>query len=134
MRGLKTVLWITAIGCLAVVPLIFFPWTSIANIISWFGAASLPDASIAVYYFKVTFGVFGVIGVFFIILARDPLAYGPMLNLGAFGLILYGILAFTLGISIRLPPMVYLGDGLSGLALGIGILFLASRANRVAET
>ncbi len=134
MRSLKTILWISAIGCLTVVPFIFFPWSSITNIISWFGIAPLPDTPIAIYYFKVTFGVFGLGGVFFIILARDPFAYGPMLNLGAFGLILYGVLALTLGISIGLPSIVYLGDGLSGLILGVGILFFASRATRVAET
>ncbi len=127
MNRLKIALWVTAIGCLTAVPLIFLPWTAVESISLWFGIESLPDAPIAVYFFKVVFGVFGLIGGFFIILARNPLKYGPMLNLGTFGLILFGLLTLIIGFSLGLPPIVYLGDGLSGLVLGISILFFSSK-------
>ena len=128
MKSLKIVLWVVAIGCLTAVPFIFLPWAAIECIGSWFGVESLPNTPIAVYFFKVVFGVFGLIGVFFIILARNPLKYGPMLNLGAVGLILFGLLALTIGLYIGLPPIVYLGDGLSGLVLGICILIFSSKS------
>jgi len=72
MKTLKFVLWVPAIGCLSAVPFIFLPWSVIESIGSWFGIESLPSMPIAVYFFKVTFGVFGLIGVFFVILARNP--------------------------------------------------------------
>lgn len=134
MKSLVFVLWVTAIGCLSAVPFIFLPWSVIESIGSWFGIESLPSMPIAIYFFKVTFGVFGLIGVFFVILAMNPLAYRPMLNLGAFGLILFGLLALVVGLSLGLPPIVFLVDGLSGLVLGITILFFSSKFKRLSKT
>jgi len=131
MKSLKIVLWITAIGCLTAVPFILLPWEVIQNIGSEFGVESLPESPIAIYFFRVVFGVFALIGVFFIILARNPLKYGPMLNLGAFGLILFGLLALIVGLLFGIPPFVYLGDGLSGLILGSAILFLSSKSKPI---
>ncbi|MBN1292608.1 MAG: hypothetical protein JXB48_12280 [Candidatus Latescibacteria bacterium] len=130
MKGLKIALWVTAIGCLTAVPFIFLPWAAVESIGSWFGVEQLPDTLIAIYFFKVVFGVFGLIGVFFIILARNPLKYGPMLHLGAVGLILFGLLALILGLSIGLPLIVYLGDGLSGLVLGGAVFIFSSKPNK----
>ncbi len=134
MKTLKFVLWVPAIGCLSAVPFIFLPWSVIESIGSWFGIESLPSMPIAVYFFKVTFGVFGLIGVFFVILARNPLESRPMLSLGAFGLILFGLLALVAGLYLGLPPIVFLGDGLSGLVLGIAILFLSSKLKQLSKS
>lgn len=134
MKTLKFILWVPAIGCLSAVPFIFLPWSVIESIGSWFGIESLPSMPIAVYFFKVTFGVFGLIGVFFVILARNPLESRPMLSLGAFGLILFGLLTLVAGLYLGLPPIVFLGDGLSGLVLGIAILFLSSKLKQLSKS
>lgn len=131
MKSLKVALWVTAIGCLTAVPFIFLPWSVVESIGSWFGIESLPNSPIAVYFFRVVFGVFGCIGVFFMLLARNPLQYGRMLDLGAFGLILFGLLALIMGIAIGLPFIVYVGDGLSGLVLGIVIVISSSKSKRL---
>jgi len=127
MKGLKTVLWVTAIGCLTAVPFIFLPWTAVESIMSLFGVESLPNVPIVIYSFKVTFSVYGLIGIYFIILAREPLKYGPMLNLSAFGLIVFGLSALVLGLSNGLSPIIYLGDGLSGVILGSAIFVFSSK-------
>lgn len=126
-------LWLTAIGCLAAVPFLFLPWTTVESIGSNFGLEAFPNSPIAIYYFKIAFGVFGLIGIFFIILARNPFGYGPMLHLGAYGLILFGLSALILGNTLEIPSIVYLGDGLSGLILGTAILFFASKAKQTQE-
>jgi FtsH-binding integral membrane protein len=133
MKCLKILLWLTAIGCLAAVPFLFLPWATVENIGAGFGLEAFPNSPIAIYYFKIAFGVFGLIGVFFIILARNPFAYEPMLQLGAYGLILFGLLALFLGNTLGIPSIVYLGDGLSGLILGTAILFFASKAKKALE-
>lgn len=130
MKTLKVVLWIAAIGCFTAVPFVFLPWTVAESIAARFGIESLPSTPISVYFFKVVLGVVGLIGVFFVILARNPLKYGPMLSLAAFGLVLFGVLALILGLSLKLPPIVYIGDALSGLVLGIAVLILSSRAKQ----
>ena len=134
MKSLKFVLWVTAFGCLTAVPFIFLPWSVVESIASWFGIESLPSSAIAVYFFKVVFCVFGLIGVFFVILARNPLEYGPMLNLGAFGLISFGLLALVIGLFTGLPPIVYLGDGLPGLVLGGAILIFSSKPKQALKS
>ena len=134
MKSLKVILWIVAVGCLAAIPFIFTPWSVVENICSKFGFEGLPNTPMTIYFFKVYSGIFGLIGVFFIMLARDPLKYGSMLKLGAFGLVLFGLLALSIGISKSLPPIVYLGDGLSGLILGIATVILSSKTNKSMKT
>lgn len=127
MKSLKIALWIPAIGCLMAVPFIFLPWSVVESISAWFAAEPLPTTPIAVYYFKVVFGIFGLIGVFFVMLARDPLKHGEMLNLAAFGLMTYGLLALIVGFFNGISAAVYIADGLSGTLLGVVILFLSTR-------
>lgn len=83
------------------------------------------------YLFRIVCGIVGLIGIYFIILARNPLGYGPMLKLGAYGLIIFGSLSLILGVSLVMPPKVYIGDALSGLVLGIVIIILSFRVQRV---
>jgi asparagine N-glycosylation enzyme membrane subunit Stt3 len=127
MKSLKISLWVTGLGCLAAVPFIFIPWSYIGIITSWFNIEPLPNAPIVIYFYKTVFAVFGLIGIFFIILALDPFGYGIMLDLGAYGLMLFGVLTLILGLTLTIPIIVYLGDSLSGLFLGIIIKILSSK-------
>jgi len=130
MKGLKIALWVAAVGCLAAVPFVVFPWTVLEAFTRWFGIEPLPDTPVVMYLFRVVCGIFGLIGIFFILLARNPLMYGPMLDLGAYGLIVFGLLALIVGASLGMPCTVFAGDALSGLILGIIIVILASRAKK----
>jgi len=127
MKSLKLALWIAAIGCLVAVPFIVLPWSIVENIIRWFGIEPLPYVPAVMYLFRIVCGLVGLIGIYFIILARNPLGYGPMLKLGAYGLIIFGLLSLILGVTLEMPPKVYIGDALSGLILGIVIIILSFR-------
>lgn len=118
MKTLNILLWVTAVCFLGAFPFIFVPWSVIEGIGSWFGVASIPSSPFILYFFKIGCGAYGLIGVFYAILALNPFKYGAMLNLGAYGLMLFGVLALVAGISVGLHPVIYLGDGLSGLVLG----------------
>lgn len=133
MRSLKIALWICALGCLTAVPFIVLPWGAIKGIMVWYGLEPVPDIPVVMYFIRITCGVFGLIGIYFIILARNPLDYGPMLNLGAYGLIVFGLLCLILGLSMKISLTVFLGDALFGITLGIVIVFLASRAQRISK-
>ena len=130
MKSLKVTLWITAIGCLTVVPFIFLPWSVLEAIVSFFGHDPIPDVPVVIYFVKVLFIVLGFIGIYFIILARNPLGYAPMLYLGAYGLIIFGLLALILGFTIDVSPIVYIGDALFSLVLGIIIVTLSSKCKK----
>jgi len=130
MKGLKTALWVAAIGCLTAVPFIVVPWTVVESFIRWFGLEPIPDAPMVMYLFRVVCGIAGLIGVYFILLARSPLTYGPMLDLGAYGLIVFGLLSLIVGSVLGLPLKMYIGDALFGLILGIIIAILSSKAKQ----
>ncbi|MBL7177639.1 MAG: hypothetical protein ISS66_17595 [Desulfobacteraceae bacterium] len=129
-HSLKVVLWITGIGCLTAVPFIFLPWSVIKAMASFFGHDPIPDVPVLIYFTKVLCGAGGFIGIFFIILARNPLGYGPMLYLGAYGLIVLGLLELVLGIIIDVSPIVYIGDVSFALILGIIILAFSLKLTR----
>ncbi len=130
MKTLKIALWVTAVGCLTAVPFIVLPWTVVGNIMLWFGIEPIPNTPIVMYIFRIACGIIGLIGVYFIILARDPLNYGPMLNLGAYGLVIFGLLSLIVGFNMEISPLVYVGDALSGLILGIIIVIFSSRVQK----
>ena len=127
MKGLKVALWISAIGCLLGVPFIFLPWGVIENFVQWFGLEPVPGNDLVIYIFRVVCGISGLIGIYFIILARNPFAYGPMLKLAAYGLIIFGLMSLITGLSLGMPLHVYAGDTLFGLVLGILITVLSSQ-------
>jgi hypothetical protein len=128
MKSLKITLWIAALGCLTAFPFIALPWFVIEKIISWLGINSISNDPLIIYTLRVSCGVYGLIGIYFIILAKNPLKYGPMLNLGAFGLIIFGLLSLIVGMVLDISPIVYAGDSLSGLILGIAVLIFSSKA------
>ena len=130
MKGLKITLWIAALGCLTAVPFVIMPWGVVENLALWFGVDPLPNTPLVIYLFRVVCGIFGLIGIYYILLARDPLAYGHMLELATYGLILFGLLSLFVGSSIGLPVIVYIGDGLSGLILGTLATVFAYKVKR----
>jgi hypothetical protein len=130
MKSLKIILWICGIGCLTTIPLIVFPWNMVEKLYRWFGQEPIPAVPAAMYLFRITNGLVGLIGVFFIMLARNPLRFGPMLSLSSYGLIFFGLLALVSGLTAGMSPVIYLGDGLFGLAFGVVILILSSKAQR----
>lgn len=133
MSGLKITLWISAIGCLIATPFTILSWDIIQSIFLWFGIEPISDDPITIYLFRIVCGVFGLIGIFFVILAKNPFQYGYMLNLGAYGLILLGVLCLMLGLSLNMPVKLYIGDALFGLVLGLLIVILSQMENSSIE-
>ena len=117
-----------AAGCLIAVPFIVLPWSVVEKVALWFGAGPLPDDPLVMYLLRASCGVYGLIGIFFIILAQNPLNYGPMLNVGAYGMIIFGLLSLIVGVGLDVSPKVYAGDFLSGLMLGIAVIVFSSKA------
>ena len=130
MKSLKIALWVAAIGCLTAVPFILFPWCVVENFIQWFGVEPVSESPVVIYLFRVVCGISGLIGIYYIMLARNPLGCGPMLNLGAYGLIAFGLISLITGLSMGISPKIYIGDALSGLILGIIITVLSFRAKK----
>ncbi|KPL05675.1 hypothetical protein AMJ85_11245 [candidate division BRC1 bacterium SM23_51] len=128
MKGLKIVLWICAICCFLGLVFAALPWRAITACFDWFGLQPPAAEPLTVYIFRLCLAMAGLIGVFFIILARDPLKYGAMLLLAAYGLLCYGLFCLVGGIRYELPVWVYSGDVIFGIVAGVLVLVFRKKA------
>ena len=81
MKELKIILWITAIGCLLDSVLAALPWKAITAFCDWAGIQTPIALPFTVFMYRLCSVLFGILGIFFVILARNPLQYGGMLLL-----------------------------------------------------
>ena len=131
MKGLKIVLWICAVCCLLGFIAAALPWRVITAWYDWAGVRPhLGAEPITVFAFRLFLALFGMIGIFFAILARNPLGHGAMLLLAAYGLLGFGVFSFAGGIRYALPLWVYSGDVIFCIVAGVLILVFREKAMR----
>ena len=128
MKGLKIILWICAICFLLGFVFAAFPWRALTAWCGWFGLQLPVPEPIIAFMFRLCLSLFGMIGIFFAILARDPLNYGAMLTLTAYGLLFYGVFSLVGGIRYELPVWVYAGDVIFAVIAGVLILIFRKKA------
>ncbi len=128
MKGLKVVLWICAICCLLGFVFAAFPWRVISVWFQWTGAEPPTPDAITVYVFRLFMAMLGLFGIFFVILAREPLKYGAMLQLAAYGLLAFGVFCLVGGIKYPIPLATYIGDVVFGVVAGVLLLVFRRRA------
>ena len=122
MRALKICLWIAGVGCLLSVFGMFLPMSVFESIAKFFGIESLPDSPLLVYAVRLMSGTYAAVGVFFIILALDPMKYGVMVPFSGLGAVFVGVVCAIAGLLAAMPLWWFLGDSLSCLVLGVLIL------------
>lgn len=123
-RGLKAALLITGLGCLLAFPFVFLPWDMLNKLILFFGMEAMPRVSTSMYLLRVTYGIFGLVGIYFLILARDPMRYPALIMLAVCGLFFIGLLTLIAGWVHRVRSFWYLGDPIFAFIMGVVILVL----------
>ena len=103
MKGLKIILWIAAICCLSGFAVAALPWPTVTALFRWFEIEPPAAEPVTAFVFRLASAMFGMIGIFFLILARNPLKYGAMLLLAAYGLVAYGVFCLLGGIRYAFP-------------------------------
>ena len=130
MKGLKIILWICAICCLLEFIAAALPWQAIT---AWYHGVRFQCSAaepITVFIFRLFLAMFGMIGIFFVILARNPLKYGAMLLLAAYGLLCFGVFCLVGGIRYALPVWTYSSDVVFCVIAGVLILIFRKKAMR----
>ena len=127
MKGLKIILWICAVSCLLGFICAALPWSVITTFYRWSGVQPPFDAT-TVFLVRLCLATFGLTGIFFVILARNPLNYGAMLLLAAYGLICFGIFYLVGGIRYGLPVWIYSQKAFFFAVLGILILVFRKKS------
>jgi hypothetical protein len=132
MRGLKICLLITGILCLLAVVGLFLPLSAFESITAFFGIETLPDSPLIMYAIRVVSAMNVGIGVFFIILALNPVKYGVIVPFSGIVSVLLGVVCGITGSAVGMPAKWFLGDSLSCLVLGVLILVFWQKAKQTA--
>ena len=130
MRALKICLWIAGFACLLSVFGMFLPVSVWESITKFFGIESLPDSPQFMYAVRLMSGTYAAVGVFFIILALDPMKYGVMVPFSGLGAVFVGVVCAIAGLLAEMPLWWFLGDSLSCLVLGVLILVFWQQAKQ----
>jgi len=130
MKGLKVILWICGIAFLLSFVFLFVPWRFMVAWCGRMGVEVSVTEPVAAYVTRVILVCCGLIGVFFVILAKDPLRYGPMLPLAGNGLVLAGLACLAWGMRYRLPFIMFGFDTIFCIVTGVLILLFRGRAAR----
>jgi len=130
MRALKICLWIAGIVCLLSVFGMFLPISALQSIAKIFGVESLPDSPVFVYVVRLMLASYVGVGVFFVILALDPMKYGVLVPFSGVASVLLGIVCAIVGLVAAMPSLWFLCDSLSCVVLGVLILVFWQRAKQ----
>ena len=130
MRALKICLWIAGFACLLSVFGMFLPVSAIETITKFFGIESLPDSPQFMYAVRLMSGTYAAVGVFFIILALQPMKYGVMVPFSGLGAVFVGVVCAIAGLLSEMPLWWFMGDSLSCLVLGVLILVFWQQARQ----
>ncbi|MHC4728480.1 MAG: hypothetical protein ACYS17_14765 [Planctomycetota bacterium] len=133
MRALKICLWIAGIGCLLSLLGMALPVSSWQSISKLFGVESFPDSRHFMYTVRVGSGTYAAVGVFFVILALQPLKYGVMVPFSGVGAVFVGVVCAIAGLLTAMPFWWFMGDSLSCLVFGILILLFWQQAKKTAS-
>jgi hypothetical protein len=128
MKGLKVVLWICGIAFLLSFIFLLIPWRVMVHWCELIGIELPLIAPVSVYVTRLLLVCSGLIGIFFLILAANPLRYGPMLPLAGYGLILAGLVCLAYGIRYKLHVIMFGGDVVFSIVAGLLILVFRARA------
>lgn len=130
MKGLKIILWICAICCLLGFMATTLPWRVISAFYDLVGVRPPTAEPITVFIFRLFLAIFGMIGIFFVIFARNPLNYGAMLLLAAYGLLCFAVFCLAGGIRYGLPVWLYSDNVIFSVVAGVLILTFRKKAIR----
>jgi hypothetical protein len=133
MLGLKICLWVTGILCLLCVFGMFLPVSTLESFTKLFGIESLSGSPLGTYMVRVMSATYVAIGVFFIMLAFDPMKYGVIVPFSGIVSVFLGVVCGITGPMVGMPTKWFLGDTLSCLVLGVLILVFWQKAKKAVK-
>ena len=130
LHSLKICLWMAAIGCLLSIFGMFLPISVLESLAKAIGGKPFPDSPLLVYAIRVISATYVGIGVFYAILALDPMKYPVMVPFSGIAAVILGLLCGITGLAVGMFPPWFLGDSLSCLVVGGLILIFWRQARR----
>jgi hypothetical protein len=122
LRILQLLLFCGGFGFFISIFGVFMPWSSVAEQLEGLGAKELPADPMLNYWLRMQSGGNTLVGVFFFVLALNPMKYRNVLSFAWILLIGEGCILLVWGFLLRLSPLPFAVDSLFCLVIGIGIL------------
>ena len=134
MCALKICLWIAGIACLLSVVGVVVPFEGLQAWAEFIGDETLPDSPLLVYIVRLMCATYLLVGVYFIILALNPVKYGIMVPFSGLSAILIGLTCAVAGVISAIPIWWFLSDAVSCSLLGFLILMFWKNAKSTPES
>ena len=133
MRALKICLWLAGFACLLSLFGMFLPMSAFESIAKFFGLESLPDSPLLMYAARLMLATYAAVGIFFIILALNPLKYGVIVPFSGLAAMFVGVVCAIAGPLTAMPFWWFMGDSLSYLVPGVLILVFWKQAKQASD-
>ena len=128
MRALKVCLCVVGVFCLLAAFVMVLPFSVQESLYNVLGDEPLPRAKMFSHLIRGAGVTFFGVGIFYIILAWNPLKYGVLVPFSGAAAVLFGLWCGVSGLVTRLHAFLYVKDSLGALILGILIIVFWRRS------
>jgi hypothetical protein len=118
MSTLKTCLWIIGVFYVGAAVALCMPLHWLDSFLNVFGGPPLPEASAFLHLARSSSILVLGVGIFYIVLARNPVRHWDKVPFAGMGAILFGIAVGISGLVHELPPFYYVKDSVITLVCG----------------
>lgn len=107
---------------------VVLPWSRTVEALGGFGANPIAYDPMLDYWLRMATGVFTLVGVFYFVVALQPVRFANMIPMLGLLMIAEGLILLMHGIRLGLPPYPFYCDTAFCLLVGTGILLLRNSA------
>ena len=132
-RILKLILQINGAVMATALVAVFLPHDQMAAIHQWLGLGKFPEGIIVDYLARSLSAFYALMGVLYIVLARDIRAYATIITFMAWASICFGVATIIIDLQLGFPAWWTWGEGPFIIAYGAGVLWLQRKVKKTPE-
>jgi len=132
-RILKLILQINGAVMATALVAVFMSHDQMAVIHQWLGLGKFPEGIIVDYLARSLSAFYALMGVLYIVLARDIRAYATIITFMAWASICFGVATIIIDLQLGFPAWWTWGEGPFIIAYGAGVLWLQRKVKKTPE-
>ena len=132
-RILKLILQINGAVMATALVAVFMSHDQMAAIHQWLGLGKFPEGIIVDYLARSLSAFYAIMGVLYIVLARDIRAYATIITFMAWASICFGVATIIIDLQLGFPAWWTWGEGPFIIAYGAGVLWLQRKVKKTPE-
>jgi len=132
-RILKLILQINGAVMATALVAVFMSHDQMAAIHQWLGLGKFPEGIIVDYLARSLSAFYAIMGVLYIVLARDIRAYATIITFVAWASICFGVVTIIIDLQLDFPAWWTWGEGPFIIMYGTVVLWLQRKAKKTPE-